>query len=69
MRGRATDTSRASGYRDSITRPHTIPNRAIQKAVEGKRAAQMDPKQVISLPEDKEKDAEILKGSEKQAAY
>lgn len=33
-----------------------------KKAVEGKRSAQIDPKQVISLPEDKEKDAEILKG-------
>jgi methyl-accepting chemotaxis protein len=32
-----------------------------KKAVEGKRSAHIDPKQVISLPEDKEKDAEVLK--------
>ena len=32
-----------------------------KKAVEGKRTAHIDPKQVISLPEDKEKDAEVLK--------
>ncbi len=32
-----------------------------KKAVEGKRGAHIDPKQVISLPEDKEKDSEVLK--------
>ena len=55
-----------AGLQDIGTRlpVHTpIPKQGnFKKAAEGKRAAQMDPKQVISLPEDKEKDAEILKG-------
>lgn len=48
------------GTRLSIHKP-TAKQGHFKKAVEGKHSAHIDPKQVILLPEDKEKDAEILK--------
>jgi len=58
-------TRQKTGFQETHARMpvHTLAPRQSnsKKAVEGKRTAHVDPRQVISLPEDKEKDAEVLK--------
>jgi len=60
-----TGTRQKTGFQEAHAPipAHTLTPRQgnSRKAVEGKRTAHVDPKQVISLPEDKEKDAEVLK--------